>query len=44
MATSMSVRSSIADEDGNYRIEVVDFGPILSADVDLRPWRPCFRR
>ena len=37
MATSMSVRSSIADEDGNYRIEVVDFGPILSADVDLRP-------
>ena len=33
----MSARSGAADRRGNYRIEVADFGPILSANVDVRP-------
>ena len=30
-------RNAASAEDGNFRIEVTDFGPIAHADVDLRP-------
>ena len=30
-------RSAASAKDGNFRIEVTDFGPIAHADVDLRP-------
>ena len=33
----MSVRAADAVQSGNYRIQVEDFGPIIGADVDLRP-------
>ena len=33
----MSGARAIADGEGNYRIEVADFGPIRRAAVDLRP-------
>ena len=33
----MSGAGAVANGDGNYRIEVADFGPIRRAAVDLRP-------